>query len=135
MQLLVRAFSWDWTTRRSAVIFPLCDFPLIELINLILYLNRSDFEEQDIKEDLQSRHPVPSEVHCHCQVKHADCYKDKFAGSSQVKTSGCVKAKLASRSKIQPSGHFKATPTSRFHIKPASFSHVKPPHQSPQTLE
>ncbi|KAL0179752.1 hypothetical protein M9458_025194 [Cirrhinus mrigala] len=40
--------------------FPVCDYPLIELINLVLYLNGSNFEE--IKEDSKSRCPAPSET-------------------------------------------------------------------------
>ncbi len=36
---------------------PVGDFPLIELINLILFLNGSDFEVEEIPE---SRHPAPA---------------------------------------------------------------------------
>ncbi len=36
---------------------PMGDFPLIELINLILFLNGSDFEVEEIPE---SRHPAPA---------------------------------------------------------------------------
>ncbi|KAL0197591.1 hypothetical protein M9458_006131, partial [Cirrhinus mrigala] len=43
--------------------FPVCDFSLIELINLILYLNGSNIEiEEERKNEFQSR-PVPSESH------------------------------------------------------------------------
>ncbi len=39
---------------------PTCDFPLIKLINLVLYLNASDFEVEEIKESFKSPHPAPS---------------------------------------------------------------------------
>ncbi len=39
---------------------PRCDFPLIELVNLILYLNGSDLEVEEIKENSKSRRPGPS---------------------------------------------------------------------------
>ncbi|KAL0148624.1 hypothetical protein M9458_056064 [Cirrhinus mrigala] len=38
---------------------PVCDYPLIELINLILYLNGSNFEVEEMNED-KSRCPAPS---------------------------------------------------------------------------
>ncbi|KAL0153347.1 hypothetical protein M9458_051343 [Cirrhinus mrigala] len=38
---------------------PVCDYPLIELINLILYLNGSNFEVEEMNED-KSRYPAPS---------------------------------------------------------------------------
>ncbi|KAL0194638.1 hypothetical protein M9458_008210, partial [Cirrhinus mrigala] len=37
--------------------FPVCEYPLIKLINLVLYLNGFDFE---VEEDYMSRHPAPS---------------------------------------------------------------------------
>ncbi len=36
---------------------PVYDFPLIEMINLILYLNGSNYEVEEIKEKFQSRRP------------------------------------------------------------------------------
>ncbi|KAL0173905.1 hypothetical protein M9458_029873, partial [Cirrhinus mrigala] len=39
---------------------PVCEYPLIELINLVLYLKGSNFEVEEIKEDYKSRHPAPS---------------------------------------------------------------------------
>ncbi|KAI2645530.1 Cell surface antigen I/II [Labeo rohita] len=39
---------------------PVCEYPLIELINLVLYLNGSNFEVEEIKEDSKSRRPAPS---------------------------------------------------------------------------
>ncbi|KAL0162266.1 hypothetical protein M9458_041662 [Cirrhinus mrigala] len=39
---------------------PVCEYPLIELINLILYLKGSNFEVEEIREDYKSRHPEPS---------------------------------------------------------------------------
>ncbi|KAL0193244.1 hypothetical protein M9458_011540, partial [Cirrhinus mrigala] len=43
----------------SVAIFP-CEYPLIELINLILYLNGTNFEVEEIEEDFKSRRPAPS---------------------------------------------------------------------------
>ncbi|KAL0149565.1 hypothetical protein M9458_055092 [Cirrhinus mrigala] len=45
-------------------VLPVCNYPLIELINLILYLNCSDFEVEEIEDKFQSQHPAPSEAHC-----------------------------------------------------------------------
>ncbi|KAL0151375.1 hypothetical protein M9458_053369, partial [Cirrhinus mrigala] len=39
---------------------PMCEYPLIELINLVLYLNGSKFEVEEIREDYMSRRPAPS---------------------------------------------------------------------------
>ncbi|KAI2655749.1 Retrotransposon Gag-like protein 9 [Labeo rohita] len=39
---------------------PVCEYPLIELINLILYLNSSNFEVEEIEEDFKSRCPALS---------------------------------------------------------------------------
>lgn len=39
---------------------PMCNFPLIEMVNLVLYLNGSDFKVEEIKENLKSPHPAPS---------------------------------------------------------------------------
>ncbi|KAL0168329.1 hypothetical protein M9458_036551 [Cirrhinus mrigala] len=42
---------------------PVCDYPLIEQINLILYLNGSNFEVEEMKEDKSlSRCPAPSGI-------------------------------------------------------------------------
>ncbi|KAL0175491.1 hypothetical protein M9458_027821, partial [Cirrhinus mrigala] len=41
---------------------PVCEYPLIELIDVVLYVNGSDFE---VKEDYMSRRPAPSET---CRV-------------------------------------------------------------------
>ncbi len=41
-----------------------CEFPLVVLINLILYLNGSNFEVEEMEENLNHPHPAPSETHC-----------------------------------------------------------------------
>ncbi len=65
--LSVRAGRWDDSLRSSRVWFFF--FSLIELINLVLYLNGSNFEVEETKEKFQSRHPVPSEA-CHVSPAH-----------------------------------------------------------------
>ncbi len=60
LALLMCVSSWDWTMIRSAAISPrviFIFFPLIWLINLILYLNGFDFE---VKENSKSPRPAPS---------------------------------------------------------------------------
>ncbi|KAL0193409.1 hypothetical protein M9458_011705, partial [Cirrhinus mrigala] len=49
---------------------PMCEYPLIELINLILYLNGSYFKviKEEIKEDYKSCRPAPSKA---CRVMPA----------------------------------------------------------------
>lgn len=42
----------------------MCDYPLIELIDLVLYLNGSDSEIEEIEEKFWSFRPAPSEA-CH----------------------------------------------------------------------
>ncbi|KAL0148855.1 hypothetical protein M9458_055864, partial [Cirrhinus mrigala] len=39
---------------------PVCEYPLIELINLVLYLSGSKFEVKEIREDYISRRLPPS---------------------------------------------------------------------------
>ncbi|KAI2666353.1 Retrotransposon-like protein 1 [Labeo rohita] len=41
---------------------PTCSFPLIELINLILYLNGSDFEVEEVQSPIRSHPPVSSQT-------------------------------------------------------------------------
>ncbi|KAL0182376.1 hypothetical protein M9458_021751, partial [Cirrhinus mrigala] len=41
---------------------PTCSFPLIELINLILYLNGSDFEVEEVQSPIRSHPPVSSQA-------------------------------------------------------------------------
>ncbi|KAL0153874.1 hypothetical protein M9458_050795 [Cirrhinus mrigala] len=41
---------------------PTCSFPLIELINLILYLNGSDFEVEEVQSPIRSHLPVSSQT-------------------------------------------------------------------------
>ncbi|RXN13938.1 reverse transcriptase [Labeo rohita] len=43
--------------------FPVCDFSLTELINLILYLNGSNFEGEEEKKNECQSYPVPSKSH------------------------------------------------------------------------
>ncbi len=43
---------------------PVSDFPLIELINLVLYLNCSYFEVEEIEARSKSRRPTPSGTRC-----------------------------------------------------------------------
>ncbi|KAI2647248.1 Titin [Labeo rohita] len=49
---------------------PVCEYPLIELINLVRYLNGSNFEVEKIKEDSKSRRPAPSGT-CRVMPVHA----------------------------------------------------------------
>ncbi len=42
---------------------PACDFSLVELINLVLYLNCSNFKVEEVKEKVNHSHPSPSETH------------------------------------------------------------------------
>ncbi|KAL0176955.1 hypothetical protein M9458_029285 [Cirrhinus mrigala] len=44
---------------------PTCSFPLIELINLILYLNGSDFEVEEVQSPIRSHPPVSSQTQRH----------------------------------------------------------------------
>lgn len=41
---------------------PACNFPLIELVNLIFYLNGSNFEVEELKSVCGSHHQAPSET-------------------------------------------------------------------------
>lgn len=43
---------------------PVCNYPLIELINLVLYLNGSNYEIEEIEKKFQSCHPVQSKARC-----------------------------------------------------------------------
>ncbi len=47
-------------TERSTTIFPSVIFPLIELTNLVLFLNSSKFEVERIKKTSKSRCPAPA---------------------------------------------------------------------------
>ncbi|KAL0161339.1 hypothetical protein M9458_045064, partial [Cirrhinus mrigala] len=60
---------------------PVCDYPLIELINLVLYLNASNFEVEKIKENLNSCDPTPSETR-HVVTAHPT------PGTSTYRTNG-----------------------------------------------
>ncbi len=42
---------------------PACNFTLVELVNLILYLNGSNLEVEEVKENLTRSHTAPSEKH------------------------------------------------------------------------
>lgn len=42
---------------------PACNFTLVELVNLILYLNCSNLEVEEVKENLTRSHTAPSEKH------------------------------------------------------------------------
>ncbi len=68
---LGHVFRWVWM-RIQSVAISLCDFPLVELINLALYLNGSNFEVEEMKEN--NPHPAPSETHLssspHARILH-----------------------------------------------------------------
>ncbi len=42
---------------------PISDFPLIKLINLVLFLNGSDFDVEEVWESPKSRRPAPAGTH------------------------------------------------------------------------
>ncbi|KAL0148982.1 hypothetical protein M9458_055786, partial [Cirrhinus mrigala] len=68
--------------------FPVCDFSLIELINLILYLNGSNIEiEEGRKIEFQSR-PVPSETHvtlpAHPMLRSSTCRATDLSHPSKI---------------------------------------------------
>lgn len=47
----VSVFSYDWTRISFVVVLPYVIFSLVALINLILYLNSSNFEVEEVKKD------------------------------------------------------------------------------------
>ncbi len=58
---LVACFQLGLDSETIHCELPVYEFPLVELINLILFLNRSNFVVE-VKEEFQSRCPVPSET-------------------------------------------------------------------------
>ncbi|KAK2883647.1 hypothetical protein Q8A67_017284 [Cirrhinus molitorella] len=66
VDFLELANQLSWPNASLGVVFPLGlderDFSLIEFINLIIYLNGSNFEIDEVKEDRGSSHPDPCET-------------------------------------------------------------------------
>ncbi len=102
----------------------MCDYPLIKLISLVLFLNYSDFE---VEEMFQSRRPAPSEARSvlplHARKPHIP--QQRLGPPAQPQTAPyplklhhCPQRRDASCPRVKPASRLKDKPAIRSEVKP-----------------
>ncbi len=110
---------------------PISDFPLIELINLVLFLNGSDFDVEEVWESPKSRRPAPAGTH-HVSPAHPTPKTSTYCtnGSDHLPNPKCPSILLSSTlvlSQETPKSTAKSKPPSAAKSKPPSAANSSPP--------